>query len=30
MTYGVDAMRRIILSAEVPAELAQKLFLYPL
>lgn len=30
LTYGVDAIRRIILSAEIPAQLAQKLFLYPL
>jgi len=29
LTYGVDAMRQIILNG-IPAELAQKLFLYPL
>jgi ABC-type polysaccharide/polyol phosphate export permease len=28
LTYGVDGMRHIILSG-IPAELAQKLFLYP-
>ena len=29
LTYGVDGMRRIILNG-IPAELAQKLFLFPL
>jgi len=29
LTYGVDAMRQIILNG-IPAELAQKLFLYPI